>query len=142
MKKHRVFTPGTFALSVRRARTGRGLFTEVPIPRGVCIIEYTGRPATKAEQKANTAKYLFWTSDTTMINGNIPNNLARFINHACRPNCEVDLKNRRIYIFATKNIKAGEELTYDYGDEYFDMLITREGCLCPACEIKRLKTIA
>jgi uncharacterized protein len=138
MKKvRRVFAPGSFRLSVRRARTGRGLFTEEPIPRGACIIEYIGRPATPAEQKANTAKYLFWTSDTTMINGNVASNTARYINHACRPNCEVDLKARRIYIFAARNIKPGEELTYDYGEEYFDMLIKPAGCLCPSCEKKR-----
>ena len=136
----RVFTPGNFRLEVRRTRTGLGLVTLDAIPRGACVIEYTGRPATPAEQKANTAKYLFWTSDTTMINGNVRSNTARYINHACRPNCEVDLKNRRIYIFATRNIKAGEELTYDYGDEYFDMLIKPKGCLCSTCMNKRPKT--
>ncbi|MFA6278721.1 MAG: SET domain-containing protein-lysine N-methyltransferase [Candidatus Paceibacterota bacterium] len=135
MKKiRRRFVPGTYALRVGRSRTGLGMFAEEAIPRGACIIEYTGRPATPAEQKANRGKYLFWTSDSTMINGNIKENKARFINHSCAPNCEIDIRNRRIYVFAKKNIKASEELTYDYDTEYFDMHLKPKGCLCQKCQ--------
>lgn len=138
MKKiRRVFTPGEYALRVGRSRTGLGMFAEEVIPRGACIIEYTGRPATAAEVKANKGKYLFWTSRTTMIDGNIKENKARFINHSCRPNCEIDIRNRRIYVFAKRNIKAGEELNYDYDTEYFDAHIKPKGCLCDACRSKR-----
>ena len=93
------------------------MFAGQDIPRGACIIEYTGRPATPKQIRENTGKYLFWTSAKTMIDGYIPANRARFINHSCAPNCEIDIKNRRIYIFANRAIKAGEELTYDYNME-------------------------
>ncbi len=134
MKKvRRIFKPSAFALKVKRSRTGLGMFTEDPIPRGACIIEYIGRPVSQEEQERNTGKYLFWTGRSTMIDGNIKENKARFINHSCRPNCEVELRNRRIYIFAKRNIKAGEELHYDYDTEYFDEHIKPIGCLCRKC---------
>ncbi|MDP2651864.1 MAG: SET domain-containing protein-lysine N-methyltransferase [bacterium] len=134
MKKiRRIFTPGTYALRVGRSRTGLGMFTEQPIPRGACIIEYKGRPVSEAEKKANRGKYLFWTGKNTMIDGNIRENKARFINHSCRPNCEIDIRARRIYVFAKKNIKTGEELHYDYDTEYFEMHIKPKGCLCQKC---------
>jgi SET domain-containing protein len=118
---------------VRQSVTGRGLFTEESIPKGACIIEYIGRPATKKQIKENTGKYLFWTSDTTMIDGNIKENTARYINHSCRPNCEVDQKGKRIFIFAKRTIKPGEELSYDYGEEYFDQYFSNDRCRCQQC---------
>lgn len=67
--------PREFKLRVRKSATGRGLFAEEPIPRGACIIEYTGRPATLEEMTRDEGKYLFWTGKTTIINGNISSNL-------------------------------------------------------------------
>ena len=115
------------------------MFAGQDIPRGACIIEYTGRPATPKQIRENTGKYLFWTSAKTMIDGYIPANRARFINHSCAPNCEIDIKNRRIYIFANRAIKAGEEITYDYDTEYFEAHIKPRGCLCASCEVKRVQ---
>lgn len=133
MKKiRRRFLVQDFKLKVKRSVTGRGLFTVETIPRGACIIEYTGRKLSIKEQE-KSGKYFFWTSSKAMIDGNIPSNTARFINHSCSPNCEVDLKEKRIYVFALKNIKAGEELTYDYDTEYFDEHIRPHGCLCTKC---------
>lgn len=133
MKKiRRRFLVQDFKLKVKRAVTGRGLFTEENIPRGACVIEYTGRNLSPKEQE-KSGKYFFWTSSKTMIDGNIPSNTARFINHSCAPNCEVDLKEKRIYVFALKNIKAGEELTYDYDTEYFEEHIRPYGCRCAKC---------
>lgn len=129
----RRFLPGTFLLFIRRSRTGRGLFAGEKIPRGSCIIEYTGRPATEDQMKANTGKYLFWTGRGTMIDGNIPGNKARFINHSCAPNCEIDIKQRRVYIFALRSIQEGEELTYHYGTEYYETHIKPMGCRCIKC---------
>lgn len=134
----RIFTPGNYALRVGRSRTGLGMFAEGVIPRGACVIEYTGRSATEAEVKANKGKYLFWTSRTTMIDGNIKENKARFINHSCAPNCEIDIRAKRIYVFAKRNIKVGEELNYDYDTEYFDAHIKPKGCLCDKCRRKKL----
>lgn len=135
------FVPHPYKLRVRRAATGRGLFTEEAIPKGACIIEYTGRPATLEEMARDDGKYLFWTGKTTMINGNIPSNTARFINHSCAPNCEADGPKRRIFIVARRDIKAGEELTYDYGKEYFDKHLKPKGCRCTACVRKREKRV-
>ena len=128
------FSPQGFALSIRRSKTGLGLFAEEIIPKGACIIEYTGRPATKQEIESNMGKYLFWTSNSTMINGVSRNNTARYINHSCKPNCEIELQNKKIYVFAEKKIRKGEELTFDYGDEYFEMHIAPKGCLCRSCK--------
>ncbi|MBX9851629.1 MAG: SET domain-containing protein [Cytophagaceae bacterium] len=129
----RRFLPGTFDLIVKRSQTGRGLFAGEKISRGSCIIEYIGKPATKKQIKENTGKYLFWTGRGTMIDGNIVSNKARFINHSCAPNCEIDIKKRRVYIFAKLSIKEGEELTYNYGTEYFEEQIEPHGCKCFKC---------
>lgn len=127
------FKPGKFKLRVARSKTGRGMFAQEPIPRGACIIEYIGRPVGLDEMARDDGKYLFWVSDFAMINGNIKENAARFINHSCVPNCEVDGPLGRIFVMAKRNIKAGEELTYDYGDEYFNKHLKPKGCLCATC---------
>lgn len=129
----RIFTPETFQLRIKRSKAGRGLFSYSSIPNGACIIEYTGRPATEKQMKENTGKYLFWNTTKTMIDGNIAGNRARFINHSCVPNCEIDLKDSRVYVFATRSIRSGEELTFDYDTEYFDLHIKPLGCLCAKC---------
>ena len=129
----RKFTPQPFDLRVKRSRAGLGIFALSPIPKGACVIEYKGRPVSKKEQEQNGGKYLFWTSKHTMIDGNIKSNKARYINHSCRPNCEIDIFKRRVYVFAKRTIKQGEELTYDYDTEYFDMHIQPKGCVCSKC---------
>jgi len=141
MKKKRwnKFEPRGYKLRTKHSRTGIGLFTEETIPKGACIIEYTGRKVGKKEQYENRGKYLFETGKGTMIDGNIKTNLARYINHSCGPNCEIDIRKRRVYVFAKRNIKAGEELSYDYDTEYFDMFIKPKGCLCNRCKRKRKK---
>lgn len=68
-----------------------------------------------------------------MIDGNIPENTAKYINHARKPNCEAVGPSGHIYIFSIRNIKAGEELTYDYGDDYVEKYITPTGCKCTTC---------
>jgi uncharacterized protein len=128
----RRFAPQPFRLAVRRSHSGRGLFTQDRIPKDACIIEYVGRPAKPKQMKDNRGKYLFWTSDTSMIDGNIPANTARFANHSCAPNCEVAVHRRRIYLFALRTIEAGEELSYDYGEEYFRIHLAGR-CRCAKC---------
>jgi SET domain-containing protein len=86
--------------------------------------------------------YLFWTGKNTMIDGNIKKNTARYINHSCAPNCEVDIRKQRIYIFARRNLKAGEELNYDYGSEFFDTHIKPKGCKCNKCHVPIEKRFA
>ena len=68
-------------------------------------------------------------------------NVARYINHACKPNAESDVRprKRRVFIRAIKNIEPGEEINYDYGTDYFKAYLKPIGCKCAACEKKRKK---
>jgi len=132
-KQKNKFKVGAYKLQVKRSKTGRGLFAQEAIPRGACIIEYIGRPLGLEEMAKDEGKYYFWVSDLDMIDGNIKENTARYINHSCAPNCEVDGPDGRIFVMAKRAIAAGEELTYDYGDEYFNKHIKPKGCLCQKC---------
>jgi hypothetical protein len=68
-------------------------------------------------------------------------NIARYINHACKPNAESDVRprKRKVFIRAIKNIEPGEEINYDYGTDYFKSYLKPIGCKCDACEKKRRK---
>src|SRR6202011_4105279 len=68
-------------------------------------------------------------------------NIARYINHACKPNAESDVRprKRKVFIRAIKNIEPGEEINYDYGTDYFKAYLKPIGCKCHACEKKRKK---
>lgn len=130
-KRKSKYTPGGFALRVGRAATGRGLFALEDIPRGACILEYVGRTVSAAEAKRDRGRYLFEVNAKKTIDGNVRENLARYINHSCRPNCEALGPRDRVFIFSRRAIKAGEELCYDYGGEYFDRFIGPARCRCP-----------
>jgi len=132
-KKTGKFVPVGYKLNVKRSRTGLGLFANDPIQRGTCVIEYVGREVVGNEQYTSRSKYLFEVSKTRMIDGAIRSNTARYINHSCAPNCEIEIKNGRVLVMAKKNIKEGEELTYDYDTEYFEEYIKPKGCLCQKC---------
>ena len=131
------YIPGNFALRVGKSGTGKGLFALQEIPKGVCIIEYTGREISEAEQYTSRSKYLFEVGKNKMIDGNTKTNIAKYINHSCRPNCEPDGPYGRMFIFSKRKIKAGEELTYDYGKEYFNEHIKKKGCRCVKCAEKK-----
>ncbi len=132
MKKGK-YTAGNFKLRVGKSGTGKGLFAVDAISKGSCIIEYSGTIVKEKEHYTNRSKYLFWVGKNQMINGNIPSNKARYINHSCRPNCEADGPKGHVYIMAIKNIKSGDELTYNYGKEYFDIHLKPKGCRCKKC---------
>jgi hypothetical protein len=136
-KRRSKYRVGNFKLHVKRAKTGKGLFTEDAISKGACVIEYTGRVVSEAEQARMSGRYLFEVSKKVTIDGNIPSNPARYINHSCAPNCEADGPAGRVFILALRNINPGEELTYDYGKEYFDEHIKPNGCRCTTCANKR-----
>jgi uncharacterized protein len=123
-------------LSVKRTKTGLGLFTTIPIQKNDFIIEYRGKKISSEEANIHTGKYLFDINDKWTIDGANRSNIARYINHSCKPNCEAEIKQGRIAILARKNIKAGEELTYDYGKDYFDIFIKPHGCKCEKCREK------
>ena len=61
---------------------------------------------------------------------------ARYLNHSCRPNAKPVLRKGRIVFVALRRIAPGEEITYDYGRDYFDAIIKPSGCRCAACRAK------
>lgn len=121
------------ALLVRKSKAGLGLFTKLPIERSGFVIEYVGTILSQAESNKKGGKYLFTTNRNRVIDGSARSNKARYINHSCRPNCEVEVRRGRILVFAKRAIRAGEELSYDYGKEYVDEYIQPFGCRCTKC---------
>ena len=124
------FVPGGWKLRVGRSSAGLGLYAEEDIPKGACVIEYVGREVSKEESETSKSKYLFEISKNKTIDGKPKINKAGYINHSCSPNCETEISKGRIFVMAIKNIKAGEELSYDYGEEY--CLEHCVPCRCPA----------
>ena len=109
---------------------GNGVFAKTKIPKGTRIIEYKGKLRTheeadeRAEGDPETGHtFLFTLNDEYIIDANKKGSDARWINHSCKPNCEAVIeehpkgkrKKDRIFIEATRTIRKGEELTYDYG---------------------------
>ncbi len=135
------YTPGDFDLEVRRSKTRLGLFTDSDIPKGACIIEYKGKLLTRDQEETVNSKYLFEVNSRKTIDGAPRWNTARYINHSCRPNCEPNIYKGRVYIHARRRIKAGEELNYDYGTNYFNEFL-KEICACPKCAEKKRKPVA
>lgn len=108
--------------SVRRSAIhGRGVFALRRIGKGARVIEYVGERVSHREaDRRHTSEawsphtMLFIVDDKTVIDATRGGNSARWINHSCRPNCEAVDDEKRIYIEAIRDIRPGEELTYDY----------------------------
>jgi len=135
--------PSNKPYRVGRSRTGLGLFATKPIKKGTKIIRYFG-PILDSKKKKDDAienKYLFELNGRWTIDGSVRENVARYINHACRPNAESDVRprKRKVFIRAIKKIEPGEEINYDYGTDYFKAYLKPIGCKCAACEKKRKK---
>lgn len=122
---------------VGRSRTGLGLFATAPIEKHSLIIEYKGRriPTKLAQEieKRRANKYLFEINSRWTIDGSSRRNLARYVNHACKPNTEAELLRGRMMFRAVKAIAPGEEITLDYGEEYINLYFGKTGCLCVTC---------
>ena len=101
---------------------GLGVFATQRIPKGTRIIGYLGERVSHAEadrryadkEEHDSHTFLFIVDARTVIDAGVDGNEARFVNHACQPNCESVIENRRVYIEAIRTIAPGEELTYDY----------------------------
>ncbi len=134
--------PRTLPKIVRRRSKlhGFGVFAAEPITKNTRIIDYAGELIRNSRSGVREARYLAtgaiwvfrvnrtWSRDAA-VNGNI----ARFINHACKPNCWFEVVDKTIWIRASRSIRAGEELTYDYRTEG-DLTIP---CRCrPGCKTK------
>ncbi|MDT4953655.1 MAG: uncharacterized protein QOJ02_1793 [Acidobacteriota bacterium] len=122
---------GNRNFAVKRTATGLGLFALQPIPRGKRIIEYTGRILSAEEADSSRGKYLFELDEKRAIDGSARTNLARYINHSCRPNAKGYTSGRRIWIWSLRAIKAGEQITINYGKDYLDAHIKQ--CKCGSC---------
>lgn len=126
-----------FAIRKSRPGLGHGLFATAPIRTGDFILEYTGtRIPTKLADTLKT-RYLFEIDRAWTIDGSSRSNIARYINHSCVPNCEAEIRDGAILIYASRDIKRGEEITLDYGQEYFDEFIKPAGCKCDHCARSR-----
>ena len=103
-----------------------GLYANQNIKKGTKIIEYKGKIISVKQSETNPkfdngkAIYLFNISKKYDLDGDFKFNTARLINHSCEPNCEVFGSGLKIWVYAMKNIKKGEELSYDYGFNYDD----------------------
>jgi len=101
-----------------------GLFAKTDIKKGEKVIEYKGRKFTHKQVEEDDrfdnskAIYLFTLNERYVLDGDTKTNTAKYINHSCDPNCEVDIINGKIWIIAIKDIKKGDELSYDYGFGY------------------------
>tara|TARA_B100000886_G_scaffold39347_3_gene24357 strand:+ start:5033 stop:5524 length:492 start_codon:yes stop_codon:yes gene_type:complete len=108
---------------------GHGIFATRDIRKNEKIIQYIGEKVTRSEGDKRSEKrlkkylnsnktgsvYIFELNSKHDIDGSPTYNKARYINHSCNPNCEVDITNEEIWISSIKAIKKGDELSYDYG---------------------------
>lgn len=115
---------------------GRGGFARRDIPAGTRIVEYVGERISKAESlrrcEAMNA-YIFHLDEQYDLDGGVPWNPARFLNHSCEPNCEAVMDQGRIWIVARRDIRAGEELTFNYGYDLVDYQEHPCRCGSPRC---------
>ena len=139
-----------------------GLYANCNIKSGTRIIEYKGKIISVKQSENdpkfdnNKAIYLFNLNKRYDLDGAYNFNIARLINHSCNPNCEVFGKGLKVWVYAMKNIKKGEELSYDYGfsfDENFRQFpcncrskncvgyIVREGSRWRIKKLKRKKNL-
>ena len=111
-------------IQVRRSGVhGKGVFALAPLARGDRVIEYKGEVISWQEAlrrhphdpKDPDHTFYFHVDELHVIDAKVGGNAARWINHACQPNCEADEVDGRIFIKALRPIKPGEELFYDYG---------------------------
>ncbi|MET0659309.1 MAG: SET domain-containing protein-lysine N-methyltransferase [Steroidobacteraceae bacterium] len=101
---------------------GRGVYARTDIKKGRRILEYVGdrishreadrRFFEKPDDDGHT--FLFIVDGRTVIDGGTGGNPSRFVNHSCDPNCETVIQDRRVFVETIRDIKAGEELGYDY----------------------------
>ena len=113
------------AIERRKSRiNGWGVFALQAIPKNKRIIHYGGEKIPSKESTPREERYLskghiwcFKLNNRWVIDAAVGGNVARFINHACKPNCYTEIKNGVIWIRAGRSIRKGEELTYNYYTE-------------------------
>ena len=128
---------------VRRSGVhGKGMFALAPLAAGEVVIEYTGEVITWREALRRHPHdpsdpdhtFYFHIDEKHVIDAKVGGNSARWINHACEPNCEADEQDGRIFITALRDIAPGEELSYNYGlvidERYTPKLKKQFECRC------------
>lgn len=142
--------PATPSNDGRRIQTrrsgvhGKGVFALSDLAEGETLIEYIGEIITWKEAlrrhphdpKDPNHTFYFHMDEKHVIDAKVGGNSSRWINHSCKPNCEADENDGRVFIKALRNIKAGEELFYDYGliidAKYTKKLKAEYPCWCGA----------
>ena len=117
---------------------GWGVYATQTIPKNKRIISYTGEKISNQESLKRERKYIktghiwcFKLTSRSVIDANVGGNIARFINHACSPNCYIEIKDGTIWVRAAKSIRKGEELTYHYNTDGEGLI----PCKCtPGCD--------
>nr|WP_052452704.1 SET domain-containing protein-lysine N-methyltransferase [Noviherbaspirillum autotrophicum] len=135
----------TPAFAVRNSTIhGKGVFATRKIPAGSQIVEYEGeriswKEAVRRENKkapGDFHTFFFSLESGKIIDGGSQGNDARWINHSCEPNCEAREEDGRVFIYALRDIRRGEELNYDYGllleQRHTPALKRAYACLCGA----------
>ncbi len=129
---------------------GKGVFALQPIAAGEMVIEYKGETISWPEalrrhphdpSDPNHTFYFSLDDGSHVIDGKVQGNSARWINHACEPNCEADEIDGRVFIKALRDLQPGEELFYDYGlviDERYTAKLKKEyECRCGSSGCRR-----
>jgi len=100
------------------------VFATHPITKNTRIIDYAGEKITSRESLRREKRYLkrgriwcFKLNHLYVRDAAVGGNIARYINHACKPNCYTQIVGDTIWIRAARNIRKGEELTYDYSTD-------------------------
>jgi SET domain-containing protein len=133
--------PGPPRIARRRSKLhGWGVFALEPINKNKRIIDYAGELINYKESLKRETAYLkrgeiwcFTVNSRWVRDANAGGNIARFINHACKPNCYTEIVGRTIWIRAARRIEPGEELTYDYFTDGEQVI----PCRCrPGCKRK------
>jgi SET domain-containing protein len=129
--------PETELLIFRRSLIhGLGGFAKRDIPRGASVIEYVGEKITRQESVKRCEQnneYIFRLNEHEDLDGKVPWNPARLLNHSCEPNCDAQLEHGRIWIIALQAICAGEEITFNYGYDLVDYQEYPCNCRAPNC---------
>jgi SET domain-containing protein len=108
----------------RSGISGWGVYAAQSIDEDTKIVEYKGQLVSQAEAWRRELRYLprqriwLFTINTRWArDAAFGGNVARYLNHACDPNCHVEIEGRHIWILASRKIRKGEELTYDYNTD-------------------------
>jgi len=115
-----------------------GVFATQTIPKNKRIVDYAGEKISNQESLRRERRYIrhghiwcFKLTNRTVVDAGVGGNIARFINHSCRPNCYVEIADGTIWIRASRTIRRGEELTYQYNTDGEGLI----PCRCrPGCQ--------